>query len=413
MQTTVAVSVEDLKIGMYVCDLDRPWLETAFLTQGFRICSVDQITQLKDLCEYVYIDSEYVVGETDREKLRTITPNHTGVEQDKKRLSRRAWGKMPRIDYKIRHSIQDELPKAKYLHHWLSNSLKDTIDSLKNGRSVDVKLLQETVNPLIDSVIRNPDAAMWLARMRKEDQYSYEHAISVSIWITAFGRYLGLPKEDLQDLALGGLLFDIGKAKIPKCVLEQPRKLLDKEFELVKKHVSWSVKILENTEGISPRVIEIAAYHHERHDGTGYPNGLKGTEIPLFARMAAIVDCYDAITSQRAYARSLSPHEVIRKLYEWRDKDFQGALVEEFIQAIGLYPAGSLVELNTGEVAVVIAQSRSRRLKPQVMFLLDNQKQPLEEFNTIDLFSDSAKHLEITRSLEPGAYGINPDELYL
>ncbi|HBC58577.1 MAG TPA: metal-dependent phosphohydrolase [Gammaproteobacteria bacterium] len=413
METTVAIPVEELKIGMYVCDLDRPWLETSFLTQGFRISSVDQIKQLKDLCEYVYIDSEYVIGETDREKLRNISSNQKNVEKDKTNIHKRNWGDSPRIDYKNRHSIQDELPKAKYLHHWLSNSLKGAIDTLKSGGSINVKLLKEAVNPLIDSVIRNPDAAMWLARMRKADQYSYEHAVSVSIWITAFGRYLGLPKEDLRELALGGLLFDIGKARIPKCVLEQPRKLIDKEFDLVKRHVVWSVKILESTAGISPRVLEIAAHHHERHDGSGYPQHLKGTEIPLFARMAAIVDCYDAITSKRTYARSLSPHEAIRKLYEWRDKDFQAELVEEFIQAIGLYPAGSLVELNTGEVAVVIAQSRSRRLKPQVMLILDAQKQPLEEFRTLDLFDESAKHLEISRSLEPGCYGINPDELYI
>jgi HD-GYP domain-containing protein (c-di-GMP phosphodiesterase class II) len=158
-------------------------------------------------------------------------------------------------------------------------------------------------------------------------------------------------------------------------------------------------------------VINMVAHHHERHNGTGYPEGLAGEKIPVFARIAAIVDCYDAITSHRSYARAVTPSAAIKMLYDWRDVDFQAELVEEFIQAVGIYPAGTLIELSSGEVAVVVAEYRTRRLRPQVMVLLDAEHQPLAEVKMIDLLSqthtEDGEPLDIVTSLEPEAYGID------
>jgi len=152
-------------------------------------------------------------------------------------------------------------------------------------------------------------------------------------------------------------------------------------------------------------------YHHERHDGSGYPKGLKGDQIPIFARIAAIVDCYDAITSHRSYAKALPPSMAIKMLYEWRDVDFQAELVEEFIQAVGIYPAGTLVELSSGEVGVVLSEYRTRRLRPKVMILLDANKKPVTDVQTVNLLetthTQDGKSLDIVNSLEPDAYGID------
>ncbi len=159
------------------------------------------------------------------------------------------------------------------------------------------------------------------------------------------------------------------------------------------------------------------AHHHERVNGKGYPNKLKGNDIPLFGRIAAIVDCYDAISSNRSYAKAISPAEAVRKLYEWRDIDFHAALVEVFIQALGIYPAGSMVELSTGEVGVVMSEYRARRLRPKVMVILDKDKRLLAEFPTIDLYlvsqNEAGEEINIKQSLEPGSYGVNPSELLL
>jgi len=164
-------------------------------------------------------------------------------------------------------------------------------------------------------------------------------------------------------------------------------------------------------------VIAMVEHHHERHDGSGYPRGLSGDEIPVFARIASIVDCYDAITSHRSYARAIPPSTAIKMLYEWKDIDFQGELIEQFIQAVGIYPAGTLVELTTAEVGVVVAEYRTRRLRPKVMVLLDSDKQPCDEIKTIDLLNQKTtadgERLDILNSLEPDAYGIDMTAIQL
>ncbi len=203
----------------------------------------------------------------------------------------------------------------------------------------------------------------------------------------------------------------MGKLAIEPELLNADRALDEDEFAKVRSHVEKGVEMIRETGLMNADVLDMVAHHHERHDGSGYPQGLKGDEIPVFARIAAIVDCYDAITSHRSYARAIPPSTAIKMLYEWKDIDFQAELVEEFIQAVGIYPAGTLVELSSGEVAVVVAEYRTRRLRPQVMVLLDENKQPLTNIKTIDLISETTtadgRKLDIVSSLEPDAYGID------
>jgi putative nucleotidyltransferase with HDIG domain len=247
--------------------------------------------------------------------------------------------------------------------------------------------------------------------MKQQDTYTYQHSVGSSIWAVALGRQLGLPKSDLRSLAVGGLLFDIGKLRVNPELLGASHSLTDEEFVEVRKHVDFGVEMISESGLMNKGVLDMVAYHHERHDGSGYPDGLAGDDIPLYARIAAIVDCYDAITSHRSYARAMPPSVAIKKMYEWRDIEFQAELVEEFIQAVGIYPAGTLVELSSGEVAVVVAEYRTRRLRPKVMVLLDANKQPASDVKMVDLLTDKltpdGKPLEISNSLEPEAYGID------
>jgi HD-GYP domain-containing protein (c-di-GMP phosphodiesterase class II) len=200
-------------------------------------------------------------------------------------------------------------------------------------------------------------------------------------------------------------------------LLALDRPLTEEEFAKVKEHVPLGLEAIKANGVMNQDVIDMVEFHHERHDGSGYPHGLKSDSIPVFARIAAIVDCYDAITSHRSYARAIPPSVAIKKLYEWKDIDFQAELVEEFIQAIGIYPAGTLVELSSGEVAVVAAEYRTRRLRPKVMVLLDADKKPLNDMRIIDLLSvketEDGKPLEIVNSLEPDAYGIDMTAIHL
>jgi HD-GYP domain-containing protein (c-di-GMP phosphodiesterase class II) len=322
-----------------------------------------------------------------------------------------------KVHYEDTASVEDEITFARECHTDLSETMDSIITDVKAGNRINLNKAKKSVTQMIDSVARNPDAFMWLTKLKDTDSYTYHHAMDVSILAVTLGRHLGLSKNELKDLAIGSLLFDIGKVKLPDNILNKPGRLTDEEFELVKKHVDYSVEIMKGIKGMPARAIEIGRFHHERHNGNGYPHGVKGTEIPVFARIAAIVDCYDAITSDRTYSRAISSHEAIKQLYEWGNIDFQIELIEQFIQCLGIYPTGSLIELSSGQVGVILSQNRVRRLRPKVMLILDPHKVAYEHFPVLDLAVETedkdGNALDIVATHEPGAFGIDPKTFYL
>lgn len=394
----------DLEVGMYVSSLDRPWLETPFLLQGFMIQSNEDIQQLMEHCEYVYIDcrlsklDEAVI----QRKVRKEIPRQSKQQLFKGRKIK---------PYEDCTAWKVEYPQAERAVQELSRGIDEIFDEASQGAGLDVVRVRKSVEPMIDSIMRNPDACIWLARLKQQDAYTYQHSLGASIWAVALGRQLGLPKSDLRSLGIGGLLFDVGKLRLDPELLSSDRPLTEEDYELVRSHVHLGVEMIQETGLMNQDVLDMVAHHHERHDGSGYPNGLSGNQIPIFARIASIVDCYDAVTSHRPYASAIPPTTAIKLLNDRKGSDFQGELVEEFIQAIGIYPAGSLVELSSGEVGVVVAEYRTRRLRPQVMVMLDADKEPLRKTRMIDLREQTktvdGKPLDIVASLKPEAYGIN------
>ena len=388
---------------MYVSSLDRPWLETPFSLQGFCLETEADIERLQEYCQFVYVDSQK--STQDPAVLRRKVRNRP------RKSTQQLFTQRTLKQYQDGSTWGEEYPRAQQAIQSLSEGIDEIFDSVANGGTLDMVKVKKSVEPMIDSISRNPDACIWLARMKQEDQYTYQHSLGASIWAVALGRQLGLPKSDLRSLAIGGLLFDVGMLKVDKELLKSDKPLTDEEFQQVRDHVNLGVEMIQDSGLMNQDVIDMITYHHERHDGSGYPKKLRGDDIPVFARIAAIVDCYDAITSHRSYARAIPPSTAIKMLYEWKDIDFQAELVEEFIQAVGIYPAGTLVELSSGEVAVVVAEYRTRRLRPKVMVLLDADKQPLAAIRTVDLLNvketAAGEPLDIVSSLEPDAYGID------
>lgn len=215
----------------------------------------------------------------------------------------------------------------------------------------------------------------------------------------------------------GRTFFDIGKIKLPEKLINNPNRFNPTEFKIIKEHVEFSIEIASSIKGISKDVINMISTHHERHNGHGYPNGLSKNEIPIFGKIAGIVDCYDALISNRAFVSAMSPHDAVRKMYEWRDIDFQTELIEQFIQIVGIYPVGTVIELSDGRVGIILAHHRVWRLKPKVMMLLNQNKEPYEKYKVINMYDTEtgvdSNPLTITTNVEPHIYGIDPQQFYL
>ena len=395
---------------MYVSRVDRPWIETPFLFQGFLIRNDHDIDNLRRYCKHVYID-ESKGDEYQPEPLLSFGSIPLSEEL-------RAIPGMPKqcIAYEDAAGIEEEMPRARDSKHALGTAIESLVEGIKVGKKIEAASVKPAVDDMVESVIRNPDALLWLTKLRSVDTYAYDHAIDTSVLAVMFGRHLGLSRNQLQELGLAGLLFDIGKLKLPPDLLSKPGKLTDEEYVLVRKHVDYGVEILSQSAGINERVLDGIRHHHERHDGSGYPQGLKGGTIPIYARIVAIVDCFDAITSTRPFRAPISAHHAIRQMYEWRDKEFQAQLYEQFIQCLGVYPTGTIVELSSGEIAIVVAQNRTRRLRPRVMLVLDEEKVALERNSILDLGSElpgpGQRPLEIVNSHDSGAFGIDPGRYF-
>lgn len=472
MQSKVAV--KDLKVGMFVADLDRPWIDTPFVLQGFLITDRHQIAELQRVCEWVVIDRARSTGDEFRKPEAAAAPERRRVEPSATMTTEEATGRpstqrfdeparpaaatgkgalggildslrgllkrpekatepaataaeaprgslfppsIPVTAYPDTRTVEEELAPARQAFDRTSEVLRKLASDVWAGHPVEIARVEEVVDEMVESMVRNPDALMWVARLREQDITTYGHGLQVAVYLVAFGRHLGFPRAELSQLGTIGLLLDIGKIKLPKALLDKQSRLTPEEFETVKSHVALGLEILSATPNWPPEVIEGIAQHHERLNGSGYPRGLKAEQIGIFGRMAGIGDCFAALTKSRPYAEAVSSYEALRSITGWGGEYFHAPLTEQFVQAIGVFPVGSLVELSTGEVAVVVSHNKVRRLKPRVLLLTAPDKTPSAYPIMVDLLYDPVLGGEepafIRRSLPSGAYGLNPRENYL
>lgn len=419
----IKTDVEDLQIGMYVSMLDRPWLETPFKLQGYYINTPSDIEDIQKHCSYVYVDIAKEISQNNEPPAARVTEK---VSKPKKKNKRSLFdifkGQRSHNQVKVKYQdiigLQEELPAAREHYEQSTAAVKQVIQELLENGKLDFTTAKKAVKPLVESILRNRDAMAWLCLMRKKDELAYSHSVSCAVWVTILGRHLGLDRESLQTLSLGGMLHDIGKTNIPKELQEKSGTLTQEEHNIMQQHVLHGVQILEDTLNVHPEVISMVATHHERHNGSGYPNGLTGASIPVYGRIAAIADCFDGMTSISSYSKQMSTYECLRTFNQLSGVDFQSEMVEQFIQAIGFFPTGTIVELSSGAVGVVMAQNTAFRLRPEIMLILDENKNTMDEFPIINLDDKNIgafyeNSIWITRGLEAGAYGINPEDYFL
>ena len=535
------VPVEKLALGMFVAELDRPWLETSFLMQGFVIESQAQIQEFQRSCRHVFVERSLSTGDqfqpdpvekavvqrtrADSSHIRIIVDKKDTPEQPKKSLfdtirqifksafssapgtaestppppapperpreplviihedkpekpkpkpstepghrergisnEERAYleratdpaatvtiytekelsargGFLRRLArlfgmtagdkqygsqgkktveapvYADQTLIEEELPMAREAHQKVELVVQEVIADLHSNKVLDLEKVSDAVGWMVESVVRNPDGMIWLARLKSVDTYAYDHGLNTAIYLIAFGRHLGLPEDQLQVIGTVGLMQDIGKIKLPRALLDKHEKLSAPEFKIFQTHVAHSIEIIRGSKEATDILVGAVEQHHERYDGSGYPKGLRGEQISTLGVMAGLVDSYAAMISVRPYAQPMSVQQALHDLYASRNQKFKSELVEEFIQCVGVFPVGSLVELNTTEVAVVVSQNRSRRLKPRVMLALDGNRQPFASPVMLDLIYDpptpAGEVYRIVRGLQAGLYDYDPKQ---
>lgn len=408
----IKVYTTEIEKGMFVCELDRPWLGTPFLFQGFLIRTGTEIRQLQAHCHYVYVDSEN--STFDPRSLLKIRMAGDAMEGRRLRPPPRPKPAAQREDASLEASyrrFRRHLRRARRVHLKTRRYIDQTLEDVRLGRSVDTEKARELVGELAQQVVESPDALLWLTHLKRRDEYTATHCINVCVLALSFGRFLGLEGKALFPLGLGALLHDLGKMRVPDDVLNKPGRLTEEEFQTMRAHPELGHALLQNSADMPAESLDIVLHHHERLDGRGYPDGLYDPHINRLTKIVSIVDVYDAITSDRAYHDGMSPASALKNMYNWAPNNFDLQLVEGFIRCIGIYPIGSVVQLTTQEVGVIVASNAGHRLRPMILLVLDQDLKPYSQRRLINLASpvwDRDKdrpHIE--KVLEPGAFGID------
>ena len=437
----VPIDVEKVCEGMYVSKLDRPWLETPFIFQGFEIREQAEIDMLQRCCSIVYIDVER--GKLTDDQVRRLIQMQRKPAKAPPQPARRKVkepGKLLRLlqkllarlglyrqaatlasagqeGHRIQTTVRAEADAARDAYKILAKHHKKMMDTATVRGNVSMEELQQAVQPAIDSILRNPNALAWTVFSRKRSSENYNRTVGTAIWCLMFGRHLNFDRDMLEELALGGMLLDIGNSTLPKSIAATAGAITQEQKAMLQQHVEMGARILSQSASVPQTVVDMVSSHHERFDGSGYPRGLYGNQIPPFGRIAGIADAYDAMTSETPYSKPMAAYDAARALNDMRGKAFAAEVVEQFLATMGMFPVASLVELNDGSVAVVLEQNPNNVLRPKVLVLLDENRTPLDQPTLLEMreLPMDATHSNakwIVGGHEHGAFGIDPADIF-
>lgn len=463
----ITLDAHRLKRGLFVSALDRPWVETDFLFQGFLVESDEDLEKLRKICSWVVVDlarslpaaaeelQAQAKGSRDgaagsrqprpRPAPATLEPpgplassNPRTREVRAKRAQKLhertaprclpmpagerpaevpAWEPLVKY-FEDAGSLKKDLPRAAAVAKAARGSLAKLARDIVDKGELQLHEIESTASDLTESIVENPNALAWLVRAREKDASTYMHNVTVAVYLLTLGRHLGYPPPRLVQFATIGLLLDIGKLFVDRALLSKAGPLTEAELRAVQKHVELGLAALAPSGDLDQTIIDGIAQHHEWFDGNGYPNGLKADDIGMEGRLAAIADSFTAMTSPRPYAPSLTAYHAMRELYRQAGTHYQESLVDKFVQAVGIFPVGAMVELSGGEIAVVVRHNRHRRLEPCVLVLTDSNRQRLASPFEMDLLTQQQLSVEhkltrIARAVPPGEFDLDLSGLYL
>lgn len=371
------IEVSQLKVGMYIHDLNCHWMAHPFARNRFKLSSESQIEKIRQGgFVSVFIDTTKGLDAKDahtrKEAADALEQELIALVESERQLPRQV-------------SLYQELAKASEIRNQAQQKVRDVMQDVRLGKMIALDEIDTVVQDITDSILRNSSALIGLLHIKNKDDYTFLHSVGVSALLVSFCISAGMDKATVRQAGLGGLLHDIGKAKVPEAILNKQGKLTDEEFGIIKGHPRDGCDLLSQIAGIGPIPLDIALHHHERFDGSGYPDRLIGKEINELAQMAAIVDVYDAITSDRCYHTGMCPAEALRKMHEWSNSHFDTKQIQAFMRCVGIYPVGTLVKLESGLLGFVVEHQETKLLTPRVKVFYNTRSNSYISPHELDL----------------------------
>ncbi len=396
------ITIEQIRLGMYIHELggswmDHPFWKSAFLLDNPKDLQTIRASRLKtvliDTSKGLDIESESADAEGEEIEAAETVVTESIASLPSKHIKRL--------------STTQEAARAVEICAKSREAVTSMFHEARMGKALNGEDALAVVEEISTSVMRNPGALISLARLKDKDDYTYMHSVAVCALMVALAKQLDLDEEQIRQAGLAGLLHDVGKMMIPPEILNKPGKLTDTEFHIVKNHPTEGHKLLLASTGISDISLDVCLHHHEKNDGSGYPEKLAGDQISLFAKMGVVCDVYDAITSNRPYKNGWEPADSIRKMAEWGEGHFDQRIFQAFVRSIGIYPTGSLVKLESTRLAVVVEQSEKSLLSPKVKVFFSTKSNARIVPELLDLSHPACKD-KITSFEEPAKWNI-PD----
>ncbi|MFA7281488.1 MAG: HD-GYP domain-containing protein [Sterolibacterium sp.] len=370
------IDVKQVRLGMHIHELCGPWMNHPFWRTKFILTDPADLRRLQESgITELWIDSvkglDVEAGES-REKVEKAVEQVLVTASVREEVPKQV-------------SFSDEVKQAAKTCAKATKAVKSMFEEIRMGNAVNSESANELVEEISSSVVRNPGALISLARLKTIDDYTYMHSVAVCALMVALARQLGISENETREAGMAGLLHDLGKALMPMEVLNKPGKLTDEEFAIIKTHPVEGHRLLVEGKTTREIALDVCLHHHEKVDGSGYPHRLKDSEITLFAKMGAVCDVYDAITSNRPYKQGWDPAESIKKMTEWSNGHFDQKVFQAFVKCIGIYPTGALVRLSSGRLGVVLDQSAKSLLTPQVKVFFSTKSQSYVQPEVVDL----------------------------
>jgi HD-GYP domain-containing protein (c-di-GMP phosphodiesterase class II) len=404
--TKILIPVDQLKLGMYITELDRPWVETSFLFQGFEVSTEQELRAVRDICNHVYIDTTKRRQIVDRERANNIRPDmkvKKPVSPPEKRILV-VEKPLETLDYGIPpkklSQFEKEITRAEAVYDNAETVVSDFMKTVENGGGIDSVMAKQAVATCVQSILHSPDTMLWLSQLRKKDEYTAQHSLNVSILSIVLGRHINLSTTELNTLGLCGMMHDVGKLLIPPEILHKSSPLDEEEIRIMKTHTRLGYNLLKSSPNMSSSAAVVALTHHEQLDGRGYPRRLQESGISNFTKIVSIANAYDVMTNDH-HQRGKTHLEATHILTNLAGTHYDPTLVVKFIESIGVYPPGSLVEMTNGSVAMVLEVHEKAKLRPKVVIILDEEKNPVPE-KIIDLSTmvqDSRGHIYTIKNI--------------